>query len=167
MLAAWTVLVFGLWGAAQGLLIPSYTSASAAGTIATRARPLSLWGGGGKKNAKAPSPPVPEPVPAAKKGGFNVAGLVQLITMGAGAPMLGEFEKFDDQGRAIFKLEANNFVDGKGEVIQTRAKFFNDGWTDSSENGDALSDKPPGFWQNLASGGRLQSEWDEKNRVSK
>lgn len=105
----------------------------------------------------------PEVVPEKKKS--FIAGLAQLVAMGAGAPMLGEFEKFDDNGRAIFKLEANNLVDANGEVIQTRAKFFNDGWTDSSE--EALADKPPGFFANLLSGGRKMEEWDGRNRITK
>ena len=79
--------------------------------------------------------------------------------------MLGEFEKFDDQGRAIFKLEANNLVGAKGEIIQTRAKFFNDGWSEGSAS--ALDDSPPSFFNNLLSGGRLMAEWDDRNRVTK
>jgi hypothetical protein len=49
----------------------------------------------------------------------------------------------------IFELEANNF--GK----ETNARYFTDGYVEE-ENADS----PPGFWQNLASGGRLQTEWE-------
>ena len=38
-----------------------------------------------------------------------------------------------------------------------KAKYFNEGYV---EEEDGL--KPPGFWQNLLSGGKLQSEWEEK-----
>jgi hypothetical protein len=31
--------------------------------------------------------------------------------MGAGAPMLGEYKETDENGRMIFELEANNYVD--------------------------------------------------------
>jgi len=95
----------------------------------------------------------------AKKSGFGIANLLQLMAMGAGAPMLGEFEKFEDN-KAIFKLEANNLVDSEGNVIQTRAKFFENGWVEDG----ADSIKPPGFFANLVSGGKLQEEWDNKNR---
>ena len=121
-------------------------------------KPLNLWG---KKKSPPPEPVrVPEPSPEGKKG---ISGLLQLIAFGAGAPLLGEFEKFDEKGTALFKLEANNLVDSKGETIQTRAKFFNEGWTEASEQ----AIKPPGFLENLLSGGRLMEEWDSKNRVTK
>ena len=108
-------------------------------------------------------PKAPEPTPKKEEAKPKPPNLLQLIALGAGAPLLGEFEKFDENGRAIFKLEANNLVDSKGESIQARAKFFNDGWTEDSDE----SIKPPGFLENLLSGGRLQSEWDEKNRITK
>jgi len=122
----------------------------------SRMKPLNLWG----KKKSPPPEPVSEPVPEKKKG---ISGLLQLIAFGAGAPLLGEFEKFDEKGTALFKLEANNLVDSKGEIIQTRAKFFNEGWTEASEQ----AIKPPGFLENLLSGGRLMEEWDSKNRVTK
>ncbi len=77
--------------------------------------------------------------------------LVQLIGMGAGAPMLGEFKGVDERGALQFELEANNY--GK----ELESVNFLDGQVDKF--GDL---KPPGFFANLASGGKLQSEWDEK-----
>ena len=44
-----------------------------------------------------------------KKGGLTLAKLVQLIGMGAGAPMLGEFKGVDERGALQFELEANNY----------------------------------------------------------
>lgn len=85
------------------------------------------------------------------------SGLAQLITMGAGAPSLGEFKEIDDRGRAIFELEANNFVDSEGNVIQTRAKFFENGYVTGSED----DIKAPGFFKNLLSGGAAIREWEE------
>jgi hypothetical protein len=122
-------------------------------STSSRCTTLQLW----KK------PKTPEPTPKKEEPKPKPPNLLQLIALGAGAPLLGEFEKFDENGRAIFKLEANNLVDSKGESIQARAKFFNDGWTEDSDE----SIKPPGFLENLLSGGRLQSEWDEKNRITK
>lgn len=90
---------------------------------------------------------------------FTVGGLIQLIMMGAGAPSLGEYKRTDENGRMIFELEANNLTDKDGTSKQTKAKYFTDGYVE-----DANADKAPGFWQNLASGGKLQSEWDERNR---
>lgn len=118
-------------------------------------------------NQKPASSKIQQPDPGVqeeKEKKSFLSGMLQLVAMGAGAPMLGDFEKFDDQGRAIFKLEANNLVDSKGDIIQTRAKYFNDGWTPDSEK-DAI--QPPGFFANLMSGGRLQEEWDAKNRITK
>lgn len=115
------------------------------------------------KSKKSPSPPE-LPVVQEQKKGFGIPQLVQLISMGMGAPMLGEFEKIDEDGRAIFKLEANNLVDADGNSIQMRAKNFSEGYVPGSA--DSLNE-PPGFFANLFSGGKLQSAWDAKNRVSK
>ena len=151
---------FFLLVVACGLLLASGFSSTRTGTIRYGIKLLAIPGWG----KKAPAPKAaPEVVPEKKKS--FISGLAQLVAMGAGAPMLGEFEKFDDNGRAIFKLEANNLVDANGEVIQTRAKFFSEGWTDASE--EALSDKPPGFFSNLLSGGRKMEEWDGRNRKTK
>lgn len=70
---------------------------------------------------------------------------------------LGEFDRIDPEtGKMFFKLEANNFINSKGEDLQTKAKYFNDGYVESRDEIQA-----PGFWRNLFSGGRLQSEWEE------
>ena len=147
---------------ACGLLLASGFSSTRTGTTRFGIKLLAIPGSGWGKKAPAPKA-APEVVPEKKKS--FISGLAQLVAMGAGAPMLGEFEKFDDNGRAIFKLEANNLVDANGEVIQTRAKFFTEGWTDASE--EALVDKPPGFFSNLLSGGRKMEEWDGRNRKTK
>lgn len=93
------------------------------------------------------------------KGKFSLSNLVQLITMGAGAPMLGEYKETDENGRMIFELEANNYVDSEGKIIQTKAKYFTDGYVE-----DDFEVKPPGFFSNLLSGGKLQAQWDEQFR---
>jgi len=93
------------------------------------------------------------------KGKFRISNLVQLITMGAGAPMLGEYKETDENGRMIFELEANNYVDSDGRIIQTKAKYFTDGYVE-----DDFEVKPPGFFANLLSGGKLQAQWDEQFR---
>lgn len=93
------------------------------------------------------------------KGKFSLSNLVQLITMGAGAPMLGEYKETDENGRMIFELEANNYVDSDGKIIQTKAKYFTDGYVE-----DDFEVKPPGFFANLLSGGKLQAQWDEQFR---
>lgn len=96
-----------------------------------------------------------------KKPQMTFGKLVQLISMGAGAPMLGEFKEIDADGKMIFELEANNLVDSEGNSIQTKAKYFRDGYVEVK---DDLS--PPGFWGNLVSGGRLQGEWEAKIRAN-
>lgn len=90
---------------------------------------------------------------------FTIGGLIQLVMMGAGAPSLGEYKRTDETGRMIFELEANNLTDKDGTSKQTKAKYFIDGYVE-----DSATEKAPGFWQNLASGGKLQTEWDERNR---
>lgn len=97
-----------------------------------------------------------------EKNKFSFGGLVQLIMMGAGAPSLGEYKETDENGRMIFELEANNYVDSKGNVKQTQARFFTDGYIE-----DEFNERPPGFWANLMSGGKLQGEWDKKNSNSR
>eukprot|EP00607_Mallomonas_marina_P008200 CAMPEP_0182416574 /NCGR_PEP_ID=MMETSP1167-20130531/924_1 /TAXON_ID=2988 /ORGANISM="Mallomonas Sp, Strain CCMP3275" /LENGTH=127 /DNA_ID=CAMNT_0024589479 /DNA_START=119 /DNA_END=502 /DNA_ORIENTATION=+ len=93
---------------------------------------------------------------------IDMKNLFQLLTMGAGAPSLGEFKEFDKSGKAIFELEANNFMDSEGNDIQQRGKFFKEGWVDD----DAVAGAP-GFWPNLFSGGRLMTEWEESKKASK
>ena len=81
----------------------------------------------------------PKPVP---KLGFGA--LIQLITMGAGAPGLGEFDYTDDTGKMFFKLEANNLTDEEGNSRQLKQKYFVDGYVEKED-----ADKPPGFFSNL------------------
>ena len=93
---------------------------------------------------------------------MTLGKLAQLMAMGAGAPMLGEFKEIDENGKMIFELEANNLVDSEGNSIQAKAKYFTDGYVEERND---LS--PPGFWGNLMSGGKLQGEWEAKIRASK
>lgn len=88
-------------------------------------------------------------------------GLAQLVTMGAGAPSLGEFKEIDEDGKAIFELEANNFKDSEGNVIQTRAKFFENGYVAGSDD----DIKAPSFFENLMSGGKAMREWEERREA--
>lgn len=96
-----------------------------------------------------------------KKNKFSFGGLFQLVMMGAGAPMLGEYKETDENGRMLFELEANNYADSEGNSLQTKAPFFEKGY-----EGDRFDEKPPGFWANLLSGGRLQAEWEDKIKRS-
>ena len=79
-------------------------------------------------------------------------GLAQLVTMGAGAPSLGEFKEIDESGKAIFELEANNFLK------ETDGKFFEQGYVEGSED----DIQAPGFFENLLSGGKAMRDWEVK-----
>jgi hypothetical protein len=70
-----------------------------------------------------------------KKPGIDFSGLSQLITMGAGAPMLGDLKKTNfnkpeaEGGAALqFELEANNFEDENGNLKS--GKYRDEGWVD-------------------------------------
>eukprot|EP00597_Dinobryon_sp_UTEXLB2267_P004345 CAMPEP_0170075572 /NCGR_PEP_ID=MMETSP0019_2-20121128/12693_1 /TAXON_ID=98059 /ORGANISM="Dinobryon sp., Strain UTEXLB2267" /LENGTH=111 /DNA_ID=CAMNT_0010286643 /DNA_START=187 /DNA_END=522 /DNA_ORIENTATION=- len=93
---------------------------------------------------------------------LTFGNLVQLVLMGAGAPGLGDYKGTDENGKMLFELEANNLTDEKGESKQTKGKYFNDGYVESD-----FEVEPPGFWSNLISGGKLQSEWDSKQKEVK
>ena len=91
---------------------------------------------------------------------LTLDGLMQVMAMGAGAPMLGDlkktnFEKPESEGGAAlqFELEANNFD------LNTRGTYFDNGSTGTSTTYDN-----PGFFENLMSGGKLQREYDERMR---
>lgn len=84
---------------------------------------------------------------------FSMSQLIQLVTMGAGAPSLGEYKSTDENGRMFFELDANKFNGGVPS-----GKYVESGYVD--EKNDEV--KPPGFWQNLISGGKLQSEYEDK-----
>ena len=97
--------------------------------------------------------------PVEKK--LSLDGLMQVMAMGAGAPMLGDLKKVNlnkpeaEGGAALqFELEANNFN------LDDRGSYFNDGWV-------AEDDGAPGFFENLMSGGKLQREWDQKRKSGK
>ena len=84
--------------------------------------------------------------------------MVQVMSMGAGAPMLGDlkktnFKKPEAEGGAAlqFELEANNFD------LDQRGTYFDDGYVEESSGG-------PTFFENLLSGGKLQREFDDERR---
>ena len=69
------------------------------------------------------------------KKGITFEGLSQLITMGAGAPMLGDLKKTNfnkpeaEGGAALqFELEANNFEDENGNLKS--GQYRDEGWVD-------------------------------------
>jgi hypothetical protein len=79
-----------------------------------------------------------------KKVGWK--GLVQLITAGAGAPFLGDFEGVDaETGKFMFSLEANNLVDENGQSKQTAMPYFESGWVDPADEARAAQRKAEGF----------------------
>ena len=45
-------------------------------------------------------------------------------------------------------------------LAELKAKFFESGWSEGSS--DAI--QPPGFFENLMSGGKKMAAWDEENR---
>lgn len=96
-----------------------------------------------------------------KKMGIDLSGLMQVMSMGAGAPMLGDlkktnFDKPESEGGAAlqFELEANNFD------LDSRGTYFDDGYVADDYAG-------PNFFENLMSGGKLQREYDERRRNAK
>merc|ERR1712046_294838 len=98
--------------------------------------------------------------PEKKKKGIDLSGLMQVMSMGAGAPMLGDlkktnFDKPESEGGAAlqFELEANNFD------LDSRGSFF-----DSGNVNDGDYEEQPGFFENLLSGGKLQRAYDDKMR---
>ena len=67
---------------------------------------------------------------------LDAKGLLQLITAGAGAPFLGDFEGVDQEtGKFMFSLEANNLVDEEGNSKQTSMPYFESGWVDENDTG--------------------------------
>ena len=88
---------------------------------------------------------------------ITLDGLMQVMSMGAGAPMLGDLKKTNfkkpeaEAGAALqFELEANNFD------LNDRGKYFDSGNVDAGEYDG------PGFFENLMSGGKLQREYDKQ-----
>lgn len=82
---------------------------------------------------------------------IGLSGIVQLITAGAGAPFLGDFQGVDKEtGKFMFSLEANNLVDENGESKQTKMPYFESGWVDPEEEERARKRREDGFkfpWQ--------------------
>jgi len=72
--------------------------------------------------------------PGVEKPKIDAKGLFQLITAGAGAPFLGEFQGVEkDTGKFMFSLEANNLVDEDGKSKQTSMPYFESGWVDPAD----------------------------------
>ena len=76
-----------------------------------------------------------EPEVTEEKKGIDFSGLAQLMTMGAGAPMLGDLKKInwdktEAEGGAFaqFELEANNFEDEDGNI--KRGAYVDQGYVD-------------------------------------
>merc|ERR1712113_364927 len=69
-----------------------------------------------------------------EKKKIGLDGLFQLITAGAGAPFLGDFQGVDKEtGKFMFSLEANNLVDEDGQSKQTKMPYFESGWVDPAD----------------------------------
>ena len=69
-----------------------------------------------------------------KEENIGLKGLLQLITSGAGAPFLGEFQGVEKEtGKFMFSLEANNLVDDEGKSKQTSMPYFESGWVDPED----------------------------------
>ncbi|KAL7569023.1 hypothetical protein ACA910_021306 [Epithemia clementina (nom. ined.)] len=82
----------------------------------------------------------------AEKAKIGLSGILQLITAGAGAPFLGDFEGVDkESGKFMFSLEANNFVDEEGRSKQTQMPYFESGWVDPEDQAKADARKGQGF----------------------
>mmetsp|Transcript_10361 Transcript_10361/g.24686 ORF Transcript_10361/g.24686 Transcript_10361/m.24686 type:complete len:146 (+) Transcript_10361:95-532(+) len=72
--------------------------------------------------------------PKLEKKKIGLDGLFQLITAGAGAPFLGEFQGVEKEtGKFMFSLEANNLVDKDGKSKQTSMPYFESGWVDPKD----------------------------------
>ena len=87
------------------------------------------------------------------KKDVGLKGLVQLITAGAGAPFLGDFQGVDKEtGNFMFSLEANNLVDEDGQSKQTSMPYFESGWVDPEDLAKEEKKKQEGGfkfpWQN-------------------
>lgn len=72
--------------------------------------------------------------PKLEKQSVGLKGLVQLITAGAGAPFLGDYQGVDKEtGNFMFSLEANNLTDEDGNSKQTSMPYFESGWVDPKD----------------------------------
>lgn len=89
--------------------------------------------------------------PSLVKKEVGLKGLVQLITAGAGAPFLGDYQGVDKEtGNFMFSLEANNLVDEDGNSKQTAMPYFESGWVDPDEEAKAAKRRENGIkfpWQ--------------------
>lgn len=69
-----------------------------------------------------------------EKPSVGLKGLIQLVTAGAGAPFLGDYQGVDKEtGNFMFSLEANNLVDEDGKSKQTSMPYFESGWVDPKD----------------------------------
>eukprot|EP00536_Pseudo-nitzschia_multiseries_P000574 jgi/Psemu1/62714/estExt_Genemark1.C_70136 len=84
--------------------------------------------------------------PKLEKKKIGLDGLFQLITAGAGAPFLGEFQGVEKEtGKFMFSLEANNLVDEDGKSKQTSMPYFESGWVDPKDLEKEEKKKKGGF----------------------
>jgi hypothetical protein len=90
---------------------------------------------------------------------FGLKDLMKLVSMGAGAPTLGEYKYSDSSGRMFFELEGNNLVDSEGNSVQMKATYFEKGYTEDMDDSIAGS---PGFFENLLSGGTKMQKWQQE-----
>jgi len=133
-----TILVASLLPAASALVVGTLpTSHTARATTALMSMP---W----EQGFWEPAPKAEEPTAEAgeveekaeeEKKGIDFSGLAQLMTMGAGAPMLGDLKKINlnkpeaEGGAALqFELEANNFEDENGNLKS--GEYRDEGWVD-------------------------------------
>jgi hypothetical protein len=80
------------------------------------------------------TPQDPDDTKVEQEKKIGIGGLIQLITAGAGAPFLGNFEGVDKEtGKFMFSLEANNLMDENGNSKQTSMPYFENGWVDENE----------------------------------
>ena len=105
------------------------------------------------EEVKSTSDDAPDAKPKEVKKGIDFSGLAQLVTMGAGAPMLGDLKKVNfgkseaEGGAALqFELEANNFEDEKGNIKS--GAYRDEGWVDED------APDPMAFLGKLFGGGK-------------
>jgi len=84
--------------------------------------------------------------PNLEKPKIGLKGFVQLLTAGAGAPFLGDYQGVDkESGKFMFSLEANNLVDEDGKSKQTSMPYFESGWVDPKDLEKEEKKKKGGF----------------------
>jgi len=120
--------------AVEGFAPSKSSNANAAVAEGVRQRSTELYFGiptFGKKDEKEEEE---EKDPNLEKPQLGLKGFIQLITAGAGAPFLGDYQGVDKEtGKFMFSLEANNLVDEDGVSKQTKMPYFESGWVDEED----------------------------------